>query len=996
MVLWTLDTSRGLRILRLLISSALLILVVFLCTAVTAGADYGSFIEDHASVPHGQPADSAKLYLYAGESVIRQVYGLERVAVGDPAIADVTVIEEDVLLINGISAGYTTLMIWDDNGVSKFDLVVTARPPIELSSLERLLEPWNIQPSWWKEYLVLQGSLESEEEKQAVENLVSSIWDPVLSLLSVKGVDAANEKEDIREDVSEKWDASVDGLRAQEIQRALGLPNVTVQVVKDLAILEGSVETAGDSLRAVEIARQFSPEVLNLMDVAELTDVAADDLHTSPHAELDNESLNEQDDESGKSHLAAIIDDIRNLCAAWGYRLDSLGDVFILEGEAHDVRRKEALAELLRAHGLIFVDATSSKQREAAAEDLAALQNMLQELPGLWDVKLSRKGRRLIIAGSAKEPAAIDVAESLVYDFGAPLGLEVSNLIQLIPRENGKAPPSLIQREIGIPGLVVRWVGDALVLEGTLDPKTREAAVALAGQYSSKVVDLISGGSLSRLTIAQIKKLIKSDSVAVNAVGNTVVLQGTAASIEEKEAVLALASAFGYPVIDALVVRGEEPEAPELSEAEIAEAIGLSTVRVRLLNGTVLLEGTVEDPSDKIRAESIAETFGVPVLGLIEIAELPDEDDTALELESTLTWNELVKEAARLGATLYKAASTPVVMGQVTPEAGAYLEALFDSELSHWINRLEILHPEPCLPSLEAIRSSLGNPAVECTYVGNTLILQGEVKSLEEQRRIETIASMFGVPVESFVTVAEDVQQVWVDVCMLELSYSDHRELGIDWELSLNTEEPASVGTMSGEFFQTEEEPKSGFSVVVGPLWAETHLQSLLRSGKARVLASPSLLTENRQQAEFLAGGEIPVPADIEGIEWKSYGVGLKVTPTILQNGAIHLQVEPEVSSLDWENAVQLENALIPGVRTRRWRTQAAVEPGKTLVIGGLLSEEENIRIRQVPILGELPILGSLFRSEVKSNLRTDLVVLVSPRVVEGDSFRKWESKREN
>ena len=122
--------------------------------------------------------------------------------------------------------------------------------------------------------------------------------------MSVKGVDAANEKEDIREDVSEKWDASVDGLRAQEIQRALGLPNVTVQVVKDLAILEGSVETAGDSLRAVEIARQFSPEVLNLMDVAELTDVAADDLHTSPHAELDNESLNEQDDESGKSHLA--------------------------------------------------------------------------------------------------------------------------------------------------------------------------------------------------------------------------------------------------------------------------------------------------------------------------------------------------------------------------------------------------------------------------------------------------------------------------------------------------------------------------------------------------------------------------------------------------------------------------------------------------------------------------------------------------------------------
>ena len=184
--------------------------------------------------------------------------------------------------------------------------------------------------------------------------------------------------------------------------------------------------------------------------------------------------------------------------------------------------------------------------------------------------------------------------------------------------------------------------------------------------------------------------------------------------------------------------------------------------------------------------------------------------------------------------------------------------------------------------------------------------------------------------------------------------------------------------------------------MVVGPLWAETYLHTLLRSGKARVLASPSLLTENRQEAEFLAGGEIPVPGDVEGVVWKSYGIGLKVTPTILGNGTVHLQVEPEVSSLDWENAVQLENALIPGVRTRRWRTQAVVEPGKTLVIGGLLSEEENLRDRQVPILGELPILGSLFRSEVKTSFKTDLVVLVSPRVMEGKNPLGWESKAEH
>ena len=172
--------------------------------------------------------------------------------------------------------------------------------------------------------------------------------------------------------------------------------------------------------------------------------------------------------------------------------------------------------------------------------------------------------------------------------------------------------------------------------------------------------------------------------------------------------------------------------------------------------------------------------------------------------------------------------------------------------------------------------------------------------------------------------------------------------------------------------------------MVVGPIWAEAHLLSLLRSGDARILASPSLLAENAQAAEFLAGGEIPIPTDL-GIEWKPYGVGLKVKPTIQADGSIHLQVEPEVSSLDWENAVQLEDAVIPGIRTRRWRTQAAIKPGKALVIGGLLSEEESSRRKQVPLLGELPILGALFRSEVAAGQKTDLVVIVSPRLLQDD-----------
>ena len=248
------------------------------------------------------------------------------------------------------------------------------------------------------------------------------------------------------------------------------------------------------------------------------------------------------------------------------------------------------------------------------------------------------------------------------------------------------------------------------------------------------------------------------------------------------------------------------------------------------------------------------------------------------------------------------------------------------------------------------------------------------------------LTSLVGVPVKSFLDVRHDTQQIWVDVCMMELSYSNSRELGIEWDLGLgSSEEVVDEVLLSwdlpGETPQSSS--RSAFSLVVGPLWAETNLLSLLRSGEARILASPSLLTENGKQAEFLAGGEIPVPAELNGVEWQSYGVGLAVTPTILENGSIHLELPPEVSSLDWDNAVQLDDALVPGVRTRRWRTQAAVAPGKAWIIGGLLSEEESTRQRQVPILGELPILGALFRSEIRAQQKTDLVVLVSPRVVQ-------------
>lgn len=944
-----------------LVPMVLLLLIV--THAVASGSSTGQALTDSA-IPVKSPHPPG-IYLYAGESMIKSADGLRRVAVGDPSVADVKILEEDTFLVNGVGAGHTSLMIWDDRGIGRIDLVVTARPPLDLAYVERLVETWNVKPSWWKEYLVLQGTVASEADKEVVENFFRSLWDPVISLVTVEKV--AKHPQEVREE-------SIEHSPSQEIRAALDIPEIAIQVVKDLVILEGQVESPADRLRADEVARQFAPEVLNLIQVAEVPKEAALDPGPSEEGEVDGL------DDARESSM--IVQDIETLCGIWGYTLSCVGEILMLEGEVHDTTQKAAVIGLLEAYDLTYVDATTEKMQTVGVDDLATLRAMLQQLPSLREVSISHKGNRLIIEGYGQDSATIELAEVLAQDYAASLGLEVFNLIRIPTKDTPKPSASLVQAQIGIPGLVVRWVGDTLVLEGCLEPRMHMAAVALAGQYSPQIVDLISSQGLSDLILTEIEALITTDTVTVTAVGDSVVLKGEVSSVEQKEAVMGLASAYGYPLIDGIMVVGEGEEVLPVIAADVEQALQLEKVTAQILNETIILEGTVDNLSDKVKASAIADSYGKRVINLIEIAPDPEPMDNHWEL--------LVKEVSRQGARLHKIASTPILEGEVTCEVGTYLEALLDSVFDHWVNGLTLLHPPATpFPPLGLIESSLGYPDIQCQYVGDTLILQGSVESAQEAEHLEQMASMFGVPVQSFLTIVSDVQQVWVDVCMVELSCNQGQEMGIEWDLSLSDGKEVTVdhsGSPVGLWEDTVNQGSStAFSLILGPLWAEMHLKSLLRSAEARILASPSLLTENRKQAQFLAGGEIPIPAELNGIEWKPYGVGLTVTPTILENGKIHLQVEPEVSSLDWENGVQLEHALIPGVRTRRWRTQAVVEPGKALVIGGLLSEEENTRQRQLPILGELPILGALFRSEVRTKQKTDLVVFVSPRLVQSE-----------
>jgi pilus assembly protein CpaC len=156
--------------------------------------------------------------------------------------------------------------------------------------------------------------------------------------------------------------------------------------------------------------------------------------------------------------------------------------------------------------------------------------------------------------------------------------------------------------------------------------------------------------------------------------------------------------------------------------------------------------------------------------------------------------------------------------------------------------------------------------------------------------------------------------------------------------------------------------------------------------GQVSTLASPSLTALSGETANFLAGGEIPIPiAQALGtttVEYKQYGVSLAFTPTVLADGRISLHVRPEVSQLSSSGAVTLANTTIPALTTRRSETTVEMGSGESMVIGGLLQNSHNNSITKTPGLGDMPILGALFRSNAFQRNETELVIVITPYLV--------------
>jgi len=293
------------------------------------------------------------------------------------------------------------------------------------------------------------------------------------------------------------------------------------------------------------------------------------------------------------------------------------------------------------------------------------------------------------------------------------------------------------------------------------------------------------------------------------------------------------------------------------------------------------------------------------------------------------------------------------------------------------------------LASLERqLRELFPGVDLGASSTGTAVVLTGTVRDAAVVRSVLELAGATGAQVINNIQVPAP-EQILLHVQFAEVTRSSLKEIGA--ELIRVTNAPQLDDAFQRDDFSVIETLSEGFvSLLVSG--QNSRLESVIRllkaTGDFRSLAEPNLITRESEPASFLAGGEFPFPT-IQGgntnaitITWKEFGVRLNFVPTVTNSGNIRLRVTPEVSSLDFANGLALEGYLIPSLRTRRVDTDVELMPGQTLAIGGLLDSSLEEAVQKIPILGDIPIIGHLFKTTTDRQERTELLVLVQPFIV--------------
>jgi len=294
----------------------------------------------------------------------------------------------------------------------------------------------------------------------------------------------------------------------------------------------------------------------------------------------------------------------------------------------------------------------------------------------------------------------------------------------------------------------------------------------------------------------------------------------------------------------------------------------------------------------------------------------------------------------------------------------------------------------------------------------DSVVLTGVVSNAPAAQRAVQIAETYAPDHVINMLSVGSTQQVMLEVRFSEMRRGAARQLGFNhsfisdsgnWQGGFGNDAPSTAfltnrdGTPTidiSSILEASGVVSGAFNI--GSLNIFSALDALERRGVTTTLAEPTLIALSGETASFLAGGEFPIPVLQSGggaagggggttgitIEFKQFGVSLAFTPTVLADGVINLVVEPEVSAIDQSASITVNGLTIPGLQVRRARTTLELRDGQSFAMAGLLRRDFRDTVRQFPLLGSIPIIGTLFRSTGFQNEDTELVIIVTPRLV--------------
>lgn len=306
------------------------------------------------------------------------------------------------------------------------------------------------------------------------------------------------------------------------------------------------------------------------------------------------------------------------------------------------------------------------------------------------------------------------------------------------------------------------------------------------------------------------------------------------------------------------------------------------------------------------------------------------------------------------------------------------------------------------------ISTSLGDEGIRVTGNAETVVLTGTVRDVQSSKRAEALASTHAHKVVNLLEVPHvEPRQILLQVKFASVDRVGLNELGFNY-FSRNDK---TIGALSTQQFQAPRFSQLQFQdqqfsnstlnfadllnlfVFRPDLNIGATIKALQSQNLLQILAEPNLIVIEGKEASFLAGGQFPFPtiqatttggsvSPVVTVRFQPFGVQLGFTPVVTPNGAIQLKVTPEVSSLDFSNAVTLQGFLIPAISTRRAETEVILKDGESFAIAGLIDNRVVQTLSRVRGLGDIPIVGNLFRSRSTRKATDELLVVVTPRFV--------------